>query len=137
MRTKNNTSQVNGSHYESIGSIEPVHMMKVFHMNWFQGEVLKYVSRHWDKNKEVDLDKAIHIMDMAIDLEVESPLVDNWSLLSPELYKLRQDYIIQFRDKFTNDFYIFGRLIDCILDADWEDAKHYTKQLKSIFYGDR
>lgn len=43
--------------------------MVKYNLNWFQGEILKYVSRHTNKNGKQDLEKALHIGDMAIDLK--------------------------------------------------------------------
>lgn len=48
MKTSNNTNQVGGNHYQF--EIEPVHLMVKYNLNWFQGEILKYVSRHTNKN---------------------------------------------------------------------------------------
>lgn len=67
MKTSNNTNQVGGNHYQF--EIEPVHLMVKYNLNWFQGEILKYVSRHTNKNGKQDLEKALHICDMAIDLK--------------------------------------------------------------------
>lgn len=58
MKTSNNTNQVGGTHYQF--EIEPVHLMVKYNLNWFQGEVLKYVSRHTNKNGKQDLEKALH-----------------------------------------------------------------------------
>lgn len=63
MKTSNNTNQVGGTHYQF--EIEPVHLMVKYNLNWFQGEILKYVSRHTNTNGKQDLEKALHICDMA------------------------------------------------------------------------
>lgn len=88
----NNSQEVGGNHYGRF-KIEPVHLMVTYSLNWFQGEALKYVSRHWFKGKEQDLDKAYHIMEMAKNLD---PLTvkhnidqsaDSGSILSGYVYQ--------------------------------------------------
>ena len=64
-----NEQQVGGNHYERL-KVEPIKVFAAFNFNWFQGEILKYVSRFQFKNGEQDLCKAIHISSMAVDLKV-------------------------------------------------------------------
>lgn len=91
MKTSNNTNQVGGNHYQF--EIEPVHLMVKYNLNWFQGEILKYVSRHTNKNGKQDLEKAIHICDMAIDLK--PTIVSKVSLLEENGEEYFETYISQ------------------------------------------
>lgn len=89
MKTSNNTTQVNGDHYDN--EIEPVHIMVALNFNWFEGEILKYVSRHRRKNGVSDLNKAIHICDMSIDLD-------------PEVHTSGWNRHVELIDKYVNQF---------------------------------
>ena len=60
MKTNDNLKQEGGNHYERL-KVEPIKVFVAFNFNWFQGEILKYVSRFQFKNGEQDLCKAIHI----------------------------------------------------------------------------
>ena len=60
MKTNDNLQQEGGNHYERL-KVEPIKVFVAFNFNWFQGEILKYVSRFQFKNGEQDLCKAIHI----------------------------------------------------------------------------
>lgn len=60
--------EVGGNHYEKF-RIEPVNIMVNYNLNWFQGEALKYISRYQDKGGIGDLEKAIHVMEMANELQ--------------------------------------------------------------------
>lgn len=101
MKTTNNTEQVSGKHYEM--EIEPVHIIAALKLNWFQGEILKYVSRHRRKNGISDLNKAIHVCDMAKDLNVKNILdkslwIDNRELVSNYLSQFNEEgvYLLTF-----------------------------------------
>lgn len=133
MRTTNNTNQVNGSHYEGIGKIEPVHLMVEYNLNWFQGEILKYVSRHWTKNGIIDLNKAIHIADMAIDLK---PIYQ-----SKERLHCIKTYIVyseQFHDRLEGRHSFgpveFTDLVQFIIAGNMKVVKNLINLMKHEFY---
>ncbi len=56
-----------GSHYES--DIEPVHYIKANNLNFFEGNVIKYVTRWRKKDGVRDLYKARNYIDMLIEQE--------------------------------------------------------------------
>lgn len=60
--------QVGGNHYK-IFSIQPVHMIQVLNLTWFEGEILKYVSRFPFKNGKQDLLKALSLIKIADELD--------------------------------------------------------------------
>ena len=56
MTTKN--PQVGGTHY-SDKCIEPIEYISANNLDFCEGNVVKYVTRHKDKGKEGDIKKAI------------------------------------------------------------------------------
>lgn len=51
--------QVAGSHYKDRG-IQPIEYSSVNELSFCQGNVVKYITRHNDKNQIEDLAKVIH-----------------------------------------------------------------------------
>ena len=51
--------QVAGDHYKNRG-IQPVEYIAANELNFFQGNIVKYITRHKDKNGIDDLAKVIH-----------------------------------------------------------------------------
>lgn len=64
--------QVGGAHYKSMG-IQPVEFAHANKLDFFQGSVVKYVTRFRTKNGKADLEKAIHFLEMLIQLEYTDP----------------------------------------------------------------
>lgn len=60
--------QVNGSHYKDL-PIQPVEFIHANAMGYFEGNVLKYISRWRKKNGIADLEKAKHYIELLIELE--------------------------------------------------------------------
>ena len=60
--------QEGGNHYKGY-AIQPVQYAHANHLDFFQGSVIKYVTRFRDKNGKEDLLKARHFIDMLIELE--------------------------------------------------------------------
>jgi hypothetical protein len=63
--------QVDGDHYKKLNIQPAVYSYKNFGPAWHQGEIIKYVTRYRDKNGRKDLEKAIHLLEMLIELEYE------------------------------------------------------------------
>lgn len=94
MMMKNRKRQVAGTHYSRL-RIEPVDLMVIFKMDWFQGEILKYSSRYNHKNGLEDLKKAISVCQLAIDRGLASE--DLYAELDlRENRKVLEEYINQF-----------------------------------------
>jgi len=55
--------QVGGSHYKHLG-IEPNEYNYKNNLKYFEGQVVKYVTRHLFKNGVEDIDKAIHYLEL-------------------------------------------------------------------------
>ena len=48
--------QIGGNHYQS--DYQPLNLILKYNLNFIQGSIIKYVTRHRRKNKEEDLLKA-------------------------------------------------------------------------------
>lgn len=60
--------QVDGNHYKSL-MIQPMEYAHANDLDWYQGEVVKYITRFRDKGKRKDLEKIIHLVQVLIELE--------------------------------------------------------------------
>lgn len=61
-------TQHGGDHYKDM-SIEPVDYIFANKLGWFEGTIIKHVSRHRKKNGAEDLRKAMHYLEMLLDKE--------------------------------------------------------------------
>jgi hypothetical protein len=61
-------TQVAGDHYKRM-AIQPTEYIHRNRMNWCEGNIIKYVSRHRFKGGKQDLLKARHYLDLLIELE--------------------------------------------------------------------
>ncbi len=66
MSAKN--EQVGGEHYKSL-KIQPIDYIVGNGMNFQDGNVVKYISRHRVKNGAEDVRKAIHYCKLILELE--------------------------------------------------------------------
>lgn len=60
--------QVSGNHYKDCG-IQPIEYIHANNLSYFQGNVIKYVTRYKDKAGKADLEKAIHYLELMVELE--------------------------------------------------------------------
>ncbi len=60
--------QVQGSHYKDL-AIQPVQYIHANNIPYFEGNVIKYVTRWRSKNGIADLEKAKHYIELLIELE--------------------------------------------------------------------
>lgn len=58
-------TQVGGSHYKNM-RFQPIELISLLGFDFFQGNVVKYVSRHHEKGGRDDLDKARHYCQLAM-----------------------------------------------------------------------
>lgn len=63
--------QVGGGHYKTL-AIQPVEYIHANGIGYFEGNVIKYVSRWRAKNGIADLEKAKHYIDLLIELETRN-----------------------------------------------------------------
>jgi hypothetical protein len=66
--------QVSGSHYKEQG-IQPVVYILSNNLGFCEGNVIKYVTRHKLKNGRADIEKAIHYLELLLELEYAKPTV--------------------------------------------------------------
>jgi hypothetical protein len=69
--------QEGGTHYKDL-PIQPVEYIYANAIGYFEGNVIKYVSRWRKKNGMDDLRKARHYIDMLIELEIRKDKADDW-----------------------------------------------------------
>lgn len=60
--------QVSGNHYKDCG-IQPIEYIHANGLDYFQGNVVKYVTRHKSKNGKADIEKAIHYLELILELQ--------------------------------------------------------------------
>lgn len=65
------SSQVGGQHYKMYG-IQPIEYAMANNLNYCQANVVKYTTRYRDKGGKQDLEKAIHNLQILIELEYGS-----------------------------------------------------------------
>ena len=63
--------QVGGGHYKDL-PIQPVEYIHANAIGYFEGNVIKYVSRWRKKNGIADLEKAKHYIELLIELEIRN-----------------------------------------------------------------
>lgn len=131
-----NLHQVGGTHYERL-KIQPVKLFIHFKLNWFQGEAIKYPSRFPYKGGLKDLQKSVHIMDMAI--EYFGPtLFDEQDF---QLYELGSEplvelYAEQFKEGFFREpasFVLFHNFLYSVISRNYKKAK---EELQLIIYAE-
>ena len=66
--------QPGGTHYAEM-AIQPTEYIQKNKLGWCEGNVVKYVSRHRKKNGKQDILKAIHYLQLLLEMEYknESP----------------------------------------------------------------
>jgi len=67
--------QVSGNHYKDKG-IQPIVYIHANNLGFCEGNVVKYVTRWRDKGGKADLEKAIHYLQLLIQLETEQSPTD-------------------------------------------------------------
>lgn len=60
--------QEGGNHYKDL-KIQPVEYIHANGLDFFQGNVVKYATRHKAKNGEQDIRKAIHYLNLILELQ--------------------------------------------------------------------
>jgi len=68
MSTSSLEKQVAGNHYKDL-PIQPVEYIHANALGYFEGNVIKYVTRWRKKNGLADLEKAKHYVELLIELE--------------------------------------------------------------------
>ena len=61
-------TQEGGSHYKS-GAIQPIEYIPANGLGFIEGNIIKYATRHRDKNGAEDVRKIIHYAKLLLELE--------------------------------------------------------------------
>lgn len=67
----NKEKQIGGHHYKNM-VMEPAEYCAINNIPFMEGNVIKYVCRHSEKNGVEDLRKAIHYLEMLIQIKYPS-----------------------------------------------------------------
>jgi hypothetical protein len=70
------SNQVAGGHYKTL-TIQPVEYIHANGIGYFEGNVIKYVTRWRAKGGTADLEKAKHYIDLLIELERRRAATDD------------------------------------------------------------
>ena len=131
-----NLHQVGGTHYERL-KIQPVKLFVQYNLNWFQGEAIKYPSRFPHKGGLNDLQKSVHIMDMA--LEYFGPTLfdeQDFQLYEPGSEPMIELYAEQFKEGFFKEpisFRYFHSFLYSVISRKYKKAK---EELQLIIYAE-
>jgi len=60
--------QVSGNHYKDKG-IQPIVYIHANDLGFCEGNVIKYVTRHKEKSGAADIQKAIHYLELLLELQ--------------------------------------------------------------------
>lgn len=60
--------QIGGDHYKTMG-IQPIEYIHANDLDYFQGNVVKYISRHKAKNGAEDVKKALHYCQLILKMQ--------------------------------------------------------------------
>lgn len=69
--TKATSTQVGGDHYKDL-AIQPIEYITKNNLTYMEGNVIKYVTRHRSKKGAEDIRKAIHYLEMILELEYDN-----------------------------------------------------------------
>ena len=61
-------TQVGGGHYKDL-AIQPSEFIHRNRLGWCEGNAIKYVTRHREKNGRQDIEKAIHYLELLLEWE--------------------------------------------------------------------
>lgn len=64
--------QIGGDHYKSM-AIQPTEFIYRNKLGWHEGNAIKYICRHKSKAGRADLEKAIHYLELLLEIEYEEP----------------------------------------------------------------
>ena len=69
--TKASARQVGGGHYKDF-PIQPGEFIYKNKLDWFEGNAVKYICRHKVKGGRVDIEKAIHYLELLLEKEYDN-----------------------------------------------------------------
>lgn len=75
-QVKATEKQIGGDHYLASDGIQPIELINELGLPFVEGSVVKYVCRHRRKGGRQDIEKAIHYLEMLLELEYPGPESD-------------------------------------------------------------
>jgi len=60
--------QISGNHYKDC-KIQPIEYIQANGLSYLEGNVIKYTTRHSKKNGKADIEKAIHYLELILEME--------------------------------------------------------------------
>ena len=70
--------QEGGDHYKKL-KIQPIEFIDANGLDFLQGNVVKYITRHKDKNGSADVRKALHYCQLILELEYKEESNGNYT----------------------------------------------------------
>ena len=114
--------QIGGSHYQS--DYQPLNLILKYNLNFIQGSIIKYVTRHRRKNKEEDLLKALSLCETGLNF-------DKYNFICSVDRKDIDDYC----QKNELNSYLYEIVIIYILYKDYKNAIYNIKEIIKTEYG--
>lgn len=114
--------QIGGNHYQS--DYQPLNLILKYNLNFIQGSVIKYVTRHRRKNKEEDLLKALSLCETGLNF-------DKYNFLYYDVNNEVYDYC----KKNELNSYLYEKVIFYILHKNYKDAIDNIKDIITTEYG--
>lgn len=114
--------QIGGNHYQS--SYQPLNLILNYNLNFIQGSVIKYVTRHRRKNKEEDLLKALSLCETGLNF-------DKFNFIC----SVDRKDIFDYCQKNELNSYLYEIVIISILKKDYQDAIDNIKAIIKTEYG--
>ena len=63
---KASDKQVGGEHYKDL-AIQPIHYIRKNNLGWYEGNIVKYITRHAAKGGRKDIEKVIHYAELLLE----------------------------------------------------------------------
>lgn len=107
------SEQIGGSHYKDM-PFQPICLIGSLNLDFFQGNVVKYVSRYKLKDGVRDLEKAKHYCRMAMEMEKSSPRAE---MMAPHVVSMSDDFALS-----NGLSWLVPHVIICVYRCKWEEA---------------
>lgn len=114
--------QVGGNHYQS--DYQPLDLILKYNLNFIQGSIIKYVTRHRRKNKEEDLLKALSLCETGLNF-------DKYNFL---FYDCRNE-VFDYCKKNELNSYLYENVIFYVLKKDYKNVIDNIKAIIKTEYG--
>lgn len=121
---KASEKEIGGSHYKNEG-LQPLDLIAALDLNFFQGNIVKYATRHSKKNGLEDLKKAYHYCQLGKEYDPY-----NLSALNPG-FKIDEWVRKYFSVTLLPETFLYD-----IVDQKWDEVSKYIKKIAWEEYGE-